>query len=147
MSQNFLKQIREEKNISQSALATKIGVTKQLLSGFEQGRSGVSNDVLCRLAEALEVTPDAILTGKSNRPFDEKGRQKLAEAMSLAFKIYGDQFDKDSLIRIATEIYGFMVEEDFAKNDLTKNKLKELLEEKIICGLAAKAFLDSTNKS
>jgi len=147
MSQNFLKQIREEKNISQSALATKIGVTKQLLSGFEQGRSGVSNEVLRKLAEALEVTPDAILTGKSNRPFDEKGRQKLAEAMSLAFKIYGDQFDKEALIKIATEIYGFMVDEDLAKSDLAKNKLRESIEDKIVCGLAAKAFLDSINKS
>ena len=67
--------------------------------------------------------------------------------MTVAFKIYGDQFEKDSLIRIATEIYGFMVAEDFAKNDSAKNKLKELLEEKIICGLAAKAFLELNNKS
>lgn len=147
MSQNFLKQIREEKNISQSALAAKIGVTKQLLSGFEKGRSGVSNEVLCKLADVLGVTSDAILTGKSSRPFDEKGRQKLAEAMGLAFKIYGDQFDKDGLIKIATEIYGLMVDEDYAKGDLAKKKLRESVEEKIFSGLAARAFLDSINKS
>lgn len=148
MHKNFLKQIREEKNISQSALANRIGVTKQLLSGFEKGRSGISNEVLRKLSEALGVSSDAILNGKFiAKPFDEKGRQKLTEAMSLAFKVYGDQFDKDVLIKIATEIYGIMVEEDSAENDLAKNKLKSSIEEKIIIGLAAKAFIDSIKKS
>jgi transcriptional regulator with XRE-family HTH domain len=147
MHKNFLKQIREEKNISQSALAAQIGVTKQLLSGFEKGRSGISNEVLRKLSDALGVSPDAILSGKSVKPFDEKGRQKLTEAMGLAFKVYGDQFDKDVLIKIATEIYGFMVEEDSVEGDLAKNKFKNSIEEKIVIGLAAKAFADSINKS
>jgi len=42
---NFLKKIREDKKIGQTELATRIGVTKQLLSGFENGRSGISNEV------------------------------------------------------------------------------------------------------
>lgn len=146
MHENFLKQIREEKDLSQSALATKIGVTKQLLSGFEKGRSGISNEVLRKLANVLGVTPDAILTGKSHKPFDEQGRQKLTEAMSLAFKIYGDQFDKEILIKVATEIYGLMIDFDHAKSAEAKNKFKNSVEEKIILGLAAKAFMDSTNQ-
>ena len=143
MSENFLKKIREEKKIGQSELAQKIGVSKQLLSGFENGRSGISNEVLKKISEVLEISPDAILTGKSSRPFDEDGRKKLTAAMSLAFKIYGDQFDKETLIKIATETYGFAVDFDLAKNELSKNKLKNSLEEKIIAGLAAKCFLDS----
>ena len=67
---NFLKKIREDKKIGQSELALRIGVSKQLLSGFENGRSGVSNEVLKKLAEALDVSPDAILIGKSTKPFD-----------------------------------------------------------------------------
>ena len=47
---NFLKKIREDKKIGQSELALRIGVSKQLLSGFENGRSGVSNEVLKKLA-------------------------------------------------------------------------------------------------
>ena len=146
MSENFLKQIREEKKISQSDLAQKIGVSKQLLSGFEKGRSGVSNEVLKKLSEVLEVSPDAILTSKSSRPFDERGRQQLTESRSLAFRVYGDQFDKEILIKIATEVYAFTVDLDLAKTDLSKNKLKNSLEEKILSGLAAKCFLDSNNK-
>ncbi|MBU6141263.1 MAG: helix-turn-helix transcriptional regulator [Proteobacteria bacterium] len=143
MSENFLKQIREEKKIGQSELAQKIGVSKQLLSGFEKGRSGISNEVLRKISEVLDVSPDAILTGKSSRPFDEKGRQKLTQAMGLTFKIYGDQFDKDVLIKIATELYGLMVDFDLAKNDIAREKLKNSLEEKIVMGLAAKVLLDS----
>ncbi len=146
MSENFLKQIREEKKVGQSELAQKIGVSKQLLSGFENGRSGISNEVLKKISEVLDVSPDVILSGKSSRPFDEKDKHKLTQAMSLAFKIYGDQFDKDILIKIATEIYGFMVDFDLAKNQIARDKLKNSLEEKIVIGLAAKGFLDSNEK-
>lgn len=145
MLQNFLRTIREEKKVGQSELAKMIGVSKQLLSGFEKGRSGISNEVLCKLAEVLDVTPDAILTGKSTKPFDEKGRKKLTEAMNLAFSVYGDQFDKDVLIKIATEIYGFTVDFDSTKTEVARDKLKNSLDEKIISGLAAKAFLDLKN--
>lgn len=147
MRENYLKQIREQMNISQSVLAAKVGVTKQLISGFEQKRSGISNEVLRKISDVLGVSPDAILTGKSLKPFDESGRQKLTEAMSLAFKFYGDQFDKDFLIKIATEIYGLMIDFDFAKTDELKTKFKNSLEEKVVLGLAAKALIDSSNQS
>ena len=75
---NFLKKIREDKKIGQSELAVKIGVSKQLLSGFENGRSGISNEVLQKLADVLEVSSDAILTGKSTKPFSEIGRKQLS---------------------------------------------------------------------
>lgn len=146
MLENFLKKIREEKNVSQSALAQKIGVSKQLLSGFEKGRSGISNEVLRKLADVLDVTPDAILTGKSSKPFDEKGRKKLTEAMTIVFKTYGDQFDKDMLIKIATDLYGLTIDCDFAKSETAQNQFKTSLEEKIIAGLAAKCFLNQNNK-
>ena len=95
---NFLKKIREDKKIGQSELATRIGVSKQLLSGFENGRSGVSNEVLKKLSEALDVSPDAILLGKSTKPFDDVGRRQLSEAMNMTFKFYGDEFDKDTIL-------------------------------------------------
>lgn len=142
MSKNFLKIIREEKKIGQSELAAIVGVSKQLLSGFEKGRSGVSNEVLQRLAEALEVSPDAILTGKSHKPFDEKGRKKLTEAMTLTFKFYGDQFDKETMVKIATELYGFMIDYDVAPKEIAKKDFKKSLQEKIVAGLAAKCFLN-----
>lgn len=141
MPKNFLKTIRTEKKISQSDLAKKIGVSKQLLSGFEQGRSGVSNEVLNKLGKELKVTPEYIITGKSKQAFDEKGKEKLAQAMNNVFSIYGDDFDKETIVKIATEVYGFMLDFDDLKEKSEKEDFKRSLENKIIEGLAAKCFL------
>ena len=131
---NFLKTIRESKRIRQSELAKQVGVSKQLLSGFENGRSGISNEVLKKLAIALDVSPDSILLGKSNRSFDEVGKKQLTEAMRITFEEYGDKLDKETIIRIATELYGMIFYNE-------KIKYQESLQEKIITGLAAKCFL------
>jgi transcriptional regulator with XRE-family HTH domain len=138
---NFLKKIREDKNIGQSELASRIGVSKQLLSGFENGRSGISNEVLKKLAEALDVSSDAILIGKSTKPFDDLGRKQLSEAMKMTFKFYGDEFDKDTIIKISTELYSIIVDFDELKNDADREEFKKTLEEKIAIGLASKCFL------
>jgi transcriptional regulator with XRE-family HTH domain len=138
---NFLKKIREDKKIGQTELANRIGVTKQLLSGFENGRSGISNEVLIKLAEELQVSPDAILTGKSYKPLDQKNRQHLSEAMSMTFKNYGDEFDKDTIIKISTELYTLIVDFHELNNESDKQNFIKLLEEKIAVGLAAKCLL------
>jgi transcriptional regulator with XRE-family HTH domain len=138
---NFLKKIREDKKIGQSELASRIGVSKQLLSGFENGRSGISNEVLKKLAEALDVSSDAILIGKSTKPFDDLGRKQLSEAMRMTFKFYGDEFDKDTIIKISTELYSIIVDFDELKNDADREEFKKTLEEKIAIGLASKCFL------
>jgi len=141
---NFLKKIREDKKIGQSELAVKIGVSKQLLSGFENGRSGISNEVLQKLADALEVSSDAILTGKSTKPFSEIGRKQLSEAMNMTFKFYGDEFDRDTIIKVSTELYSIIVDFDELKNDADREKFKKSLEEKIAIGLASNCFLKLT---
>ena len=141
---NFLKKIREDKKIGQSELAVKIGVSKQLLSGFENGRSGISNEVLQKLADVLEVSSDAILTGKSIKPFSEIGRKQLSEAMNMTFKFYGDEFDRDTIIRVSTELYSIIVDFDELKNDADREKFKKSLEEKIAIGLASNCFLKLT---
>ena len=141
---NFLKKIREDKKIGQSELAVKIGVRKQLISGFENGRSGISNEVLQKLADALEVSSDAILTGKSTKPFSEIGRKQLSEAMNMTFKFYGDEFDRDTIIKVSTELYSIIVDFDELKNDADREKFKKSLEEKISIGLASNCFLKLT---
>jgi len=143
---NFLKRIREERNIGQSELAEKVGVSKQLLSGFENGRSGISNEVLKKISDFLQVSTDTILNGKSSIPFDNKSRNQLSEAMRLTFKFYGDEFDKETIIKIATELYGLMVDFENLKVNSKKEYFKKILEEKIAQGLAAKCFLSYFNK-
>lgn len=138
---NFLKKIREDKKIAQSDLALKIGVSKQLLSGFENGRSGVSNEVLKKLADALGVSSDAILTGKSYKTLDEINRKQISDAMNMTFKYYGEEFDKDTIVKISTELYALIVDFDLLKTDAEKEAFRQQLEDKIAMGLAAKCFL------
>lgn len=142
MSKNFLKQIREAKNISQIDLAVRAGVSKQLLSGFENGRSGISNEVLQRIAEILEVSTDTIFNGKSQTPFDEKGRKILLQAMQNTFEFYGNQFDKDTIIKIATELYGLMIDFESVDNKSMQKEFRLELEDKITLGFAAQCFLN-----
>jgi len=143
MTQNFLKKIRESKNIGQSELARLVGVSKQLICGFENGRSGISNEVLRKIAETLQIKPSQIIDGKSPHPFDQSGRDKLTKAMSMSFSFYADEFDKETLIKIATEIYVLML--DFEEMSLKHedSDLEDFLKEKITIGLAAKCLLNS----
>ena len=142
MSQNFLKQIRESKKIGQSQLAQMVGVSKQLLSGFEKGRNGISREVLQKIADILKVNPDHIMNGKTTDPFDKKGQKKLTAAMTMAFDFYGNEFNKETIIKIATEIYGLMIDFDELKKEVDKKHFREALEDKISAGLAAKCFLN-----
>jgi transcriptional regulator with XRE-family HTH domain len=138
---NYLKKIREDKKMSQSQLARKIGVSKQLLSGFEKGRSGVSNEVLKKLASALEVSSDVILSGKTHKSFDENSRKNMSEAMNLVFENYGDEFDKETIVKISTELYALMIDFESINEDSHKKQFLKSLEEKIAAGLAAQCFL------
>jgi transcriptional regulator with XRE-family HTH domain len=59
---NNLKQIRKKKGIGQSELANDVGVSKQLLSGFENQRSGISNTVISKLSIFLNVPIEKIVS-------------------------------------------------------------------------------------
>lgn len=142
MSKNFLKQIREARSISQIDLAVRAGVSKQLLSGFENGRSGISNEVLQRIAEILEVSTDAIFNGKSQNPFDENGRKLMLQAMQNTFEFYSGKFDKETIIKISTELYGLMIDFESLDNKSMQKEFRLELEDKVNLGLAAQCFLN-----
>ena len=70
------------------------------------------------------------------------GKKQLTEAMRITFEEYGDKLDKETIIKIATELYGMIFYNEFLINDVEKIKYQESLQEKIIAGLAAKCFLN-----
>lgn len=146
MPKNFLRQIREQKNIGQAELAQKIGVSKQLLSGFENGRSGVSHQVIRKIAELLQITPDQIFSGNNPSYFNEKQKKRLSSAMNIAFKFYGDELEKDIIVRVATELYSMNVDYELLSEDNDKQAFMRGLEEKIITGLAAKCLINQNQK-
>jgi transcriptional regulator with XRE-family HTH domain len=56
-----LRRHREAANLSQAALATKIGVDRAHVSAMERGAQNVTLITLWRVAEALAVPPAALL--------------------------------------------------------------------------------------
>ena len=58
-----IKQLRREQYMSQETLAMRIDVSIPHMSNIENGKTKFSLQVLLSLAEALNVTPDALLVG------------------------------------------------------------------------------------
>ena len=59
-----LEQIRKEKGISQSQLATKMNVTQGAVSQWENGQVKPRADTLIKLAAILGCTVDELLKGE-----------------------------------------------------------------------------------
>jgi transcriptional regulator with XRE-family HTH domain len=146
MQKNFLKQIREEKGISSAELARRVGMNKQNLWGFENEKNGVSNEVLQKLAKELGVSIDYIMTGKDSEISEEKRVEKLSYAMEEVFRFYEDEgFNKDTLIKIATELYHIIIDSERVNENTDESLFRESLNKDIYRGLAAKCFLEINN--
>ena len=65
MSNNFLKEIREIKRMSLSELGNLVGVSRQLLWGYETGKNNLSKFVLEKISEALGVSEKQITGAES----------------------------------------------------------------------------------
>jgi transcriptional regulator with XRE-family HTH domain len=55
-----IREIREAKGIEQLELADKIGISKQRLNNYENGRSNVPTDLVPVFADALGVSIDTL---------------------------------------------------------------------------------------
>lgn len=142
MSQNFLKKIREEKGVKASELARLVGVSRQNIYSYEQG-VGISNNVLIKIANALDVSANHILTGEESRSENAIKSEYLSKAMDMTYKFYeNDDLERSVMIKIATEIYNLIANYNKVKDSAHKEIFEKSLQDKIIKGLAAKCFLE-----
>lgn len=58
---NRIKKLRQEKNISQSALASYLGVTQQTVSAYESGDREPDLETLNKIADFFDVSVDYLL--------------------------------------------------------------------------------------
>lgn len=58
-----LKQLRIEKNVTQSEVATEVGISADTISKLEQGRRAPSASNICILASYYQTTTDFIVLG------------------------------------------------------------------------------------
>jgi transcriptional regulator with XRE-family HTH domain len=56
-----IRQVREEKRISQARLAEKVGLTRTSVTNLEKGRQRIPLHVLYQVAKALDVEAGALL--------------------------------------------------------------------------------------
>lgn len=83
MNGERLKQLRKEKNLTQSELGQKINVTKVSISGYESGNRTPDTDTLQRIADFFEVSTDYLL-GRTNTPALSKEEMDEAEFQAFA---------------------------------------------------------------
>lgn len=59
-----LQQLRKRRGLSQTELAERLGIHQSLISQYERGYLRLHGGLIVRLAAALDVTPDALLTAR-----------------------------------------------------------------------------------
>ena len=58
---NRIKELREEKGMTQQRLSIELGITQEAVSGYENGRHCISVPCLLKLSEMFNVSCDYIL--------------------------------------------------------------------------------------
>ncbi len=77
-----IKKFREEKKITQDALAEKLYVSRQAVSNWERGKTEPDIETLKKISEALEVSTEELIYGE---------RQKR-RTLRIAFKFDVEHF-------------------------------------------------------
>ena len=74
-----LKELREEKNITQVRMGIELGVSQETISGYEIGKAIPPADMLVKLADILDTSVDYILGRTDNRYFNKLNKSDLSE--------------------------------------------------------------------
>ena len=90
-----LSRIRRERGLTQAALANKLNVVRQSVSKWENGTAVPDADMLCRLADALDVPAQELLRGpereaKMDTTADARQRTETNEQQAVRSRISGN---------------------------------------------------------
>ena len=86
----LLRRLRDERKLSQQALATAVGIEQSYVSNIERGRSlNASPEVVARLCAALQVPPDTFAASlRPDAPTPDKG-EPTPVAFDLTLPLLG----------------------------------------------------------
>ena len=134
---NFLKKIREEKNMTQERLAEASGVTRYIISDFENGKRRPSPRTISRLAEALDCTYIDLISGVEKADDLEKKnlgqnrQQYLLEAISLTKEHCGGKgFGEEMMMKISGSLSHLIEEYETSSNQAKIEMIKKAEEQK-----------------
>lgn len=104
-----IRLLRKKKKLSQPELAKLIGVSPRTIFGYEAGTCHPRKRVVYgRLAEALDVQVDYLLTERDDEGFDRQGMKCLDQAKLLSEQMVGmyssGELSEDGLDGIMKEI-------------------------------------------
>ena len=149
---NFLSKIRESRNLTQEQLAEISGVTRYIISDFENEKRRPSARTISRLSEALGCSYLELMTGKDNseniakKKFSGDKKKYLERAASLVKKsCNGKDFDIELVIKISGYLSDLLEEYELSSNEEKKDLIKSA-EEMQARMIANKIFLNTKTK-
>lgn len=110
-----LRKIREEKGVSQAAVAKELGISRQAYNNYELGKREADYETLLKLAEYFETTVEALIKDNDVRP-DRNAQFKVAAGKVLA--------DPNSAYKMNDRIV--IKTDDEKSKELTEKILKKL---------------------
>ena len=91
-----IKELRRGRNLTQSTLAQRLGVTKSVVSGYENAVTYPSYDTLLGLAYVFNVSTDYLLGKEKERTISTKG---LTESQAEMVSALVSEFQKANTAR------------------------------------------------
>ena len=76
-----IREKRKIKHYTRDTLANKVGISSKFLYEIETGRKNFSADILCRLAQELDVSCDYIMLGEKEVKYEAVRFLKKLEAL------------------------------------------------------------------
>lgn len=86
-----LKQLRKQRNLTQKELGSQIGLSKAVISKYENGMGYPTFDVLIRIAQFFGVSTDYLLGVSGNKTVDVTG---LTESQINTIQLLIAEFKK-----------------------------------------------------
>lgn len=80
---NKIRELRKEKDLTQTDLANRLNTTTSNVSGWECGKWQPDNDTLIRLAEILDVSVDYLLGREAITPEEYASGMRETKKMSI----------------------------------------------------------------
>jgi transcriptional regulator with XRE-family HTH domain len=107
-----VRRLRAARGLSQTELGNAINVTFQQIQKYEAGTNRIAASTLVRIAAALDVAPDELLTGQAPTLSDDPGaRPSLlstpgAEALLVGYAKLGSETLRRAVLSLVREMNG-----------------------------------------
>lgn len=106
-----LKQARTQMGLSQSKLANRIGVHVTNISRYERGENKPTSQVLSKLADALNISADYLMTGST----DDVAKATIADKELLDQFRRIEQLPQDKKFLVKEFLDAFLIKADLQK--------------------------------